>query len=444
MFDNLPALAFAWPFGIFVLLAGLCVGSFLNVVVCRLPAGKSIVTPPSHCMVCQAPIAWYDNIPVVSYVVLGGRCRRCGAKFSARYMLVELATGLIFFGYWLALVRLGLRPEAESLPVYGVYMVLAAALLASAIIDFDRKEIYTGVTNFAFAVAVVASLAWPAIQKASAYGHQLPQWTGWEHTDSLVQSLVGAAVGASLITLTRFLGTVAFRKEAMGTGDAYMMAAIGAALGPVGAVLVFLVAPFMGLPYGVWQVLRERRRRSAEEPKCGTPALGHAGDREALQPRAAVPHKSSHQVVPAEEPQFEPPPVRIRFGAFLATVLGVLTLIMAAASARPEWNTRARTLLAMGVLACGLGFYLLGREEDRDREADEAAAREALKKGGQAAKSRGDATKKAAAEQPDDSHQVPYGPFLGAAAGLVMLIQDHVVAQFGPGIEGLWHAAVGA
>jgi leader peptidase (prepilin peptidase) / N-methyltransferase len=417
MLENLLTFASAWPFGVFVLLVGLCVGSFLNVVICRIPAGKSIVTPPSHCMACQAQIAWYDNIPVLSYLVLGGRCRRCGAKFSARYMLVELAMGLIFFGYWLAFFRLGIRSEADHAAVYGIFMVLAAALLASGVIDFDRKEIYVGVTNFAMVVAVAASFFWPDIQEVGAYGNRLPQWTGWDRTDALVQSLIGAAVGSGVITLTRFLGTAAFRKEAMGTGDAYMMAAIGAALGPVAAVLVFLIAPFMALPYGIWQLIHERRGPDATA----------SGD----------------------QSQDELPPVKIHFGAFLATGLGFLMLILAAAVARPDWNTQARILLVMGAAACGLGFHLLGREEDRDRDAEEEAERDRQRrqkagKKGQAGRTGAGGKVAVAQDLPDESHQVPYGPFLGAAAGLVMLIQDHVLARFGPGIEGMWHALVGA
>ena len=92
MDGTLSELFSTWHFGFFFLALGLCIGSFLNVCIYRLPAGKSLVWPGSHCTSCEAPIAWYDNIPVASYFILGGRCRKCGAKFSARYMLVELAT----------------------------------------------------------------------------------------------------------------------------------------------------------------------------------------------------------------------------------------------------------------------------------------------------------------------------------------------------------------
>jgi len=260
--EPLP-LGAAWPFGVFFGLVGLCVGSFLNVCIHRLPAGKGLVWPGSHCPVCLAPIAWYDNVPVVSYFVLRGRCRRCGSRFSVRYMLVEAATGLVFFGYWLAYFRLGVRDGADHLAVYGVHMVLASALVASGVIDYERKEIYTSVTNTALAVGLVASLFWPEVQRAGAYDGRLPDWTGWSRADAVLLALVGAAVGAGIIYVTRALGTLVFRREAMGIGDVYLMAAVGGCLGWEAAVLVFFSAPFLGLVYGVWHLAR---RRGSEVP----------------------------------------------------------------------------------------------------------------------------------------------------------------------------------
>lgn len=272
MAEYLQEMAASWPFGIFMLLLGACVGSFLNVCIHRLPAGKSIVWPPSHCTTCLAMIAWYDNIPIVSYLVLRGRCRRCGAAFSVRYMLVELASALMFLGLWLAYFRLGawlgwpqrgIRPGVDHGGVYVVHMVLAAALLVSSIIDFERKEIYTSVTNVALAVGLVGSFVWPDVQRVGAYDGRLPAWTGWDRADAVLLSVVGGAVGAALIYVTRFLGTLAFRREAMGIGDVYLLATVGAVLGWEAAVVVFLAAPFIGLIYGLWHLAR---RKDSEVP----------------------------------------------------------------------------------------------------------------------------------------------------------------------------------
>jgi leader peptidase (prepilin peptidase)/N-methyltransferase len=265
-------MAALWPVGVFVFVLGLCVGSFLNVCIYRLPAGKSLVWPMSHCGTCLAPIRWFDNIPVVSYFLLGGRCRRCGSTFSVRYMLVELATGLLFLGYWAAYFRWGVRAGADHAGVYAVHMVLLAALVVSGVIDFERKEIYTNVTNVALAAALVGTLVWPDVQRVGAYDGRLPDWTAWPRANALALAIIGAGVGAGLIAVTRLLGTLAFRREAMGTGDIYLMATIGATLGWEAATLVFLLAPFLGLGYGLWQWTRKSDREVPYGPFLGLAA----------------------------------------------------------------------------------------------------------------------------------------------------------------------------
>ena len=268
---DLP-LGATWPWGVFFGLLGLCVGSFLNVCIHRLPAGKGLVWPGSHCPVCLAPVAWYDNLPVLSYFILRGRCRRCGSRFSIRYMLVEAATGALFFGYWLAYFRLGVRDGADQLAVYAVHMVLLAALVVSGVIDYERKEIYTSVTNTALVVGLVAALVWPQVQRVGTFAGRLPDWTGWPRADALLLALVGAAVGAGIIYVTRALGTLVFRKEAMGLGDVYLMAAVGGCLGWEAAILVFFAAPFLGLVYGVWHLIRKQDHEVPYGPFLGMAA----------------------------------------------------------------------------------------------------------------------------------------------------------------------------
>ena len=113
-------------------LFGLVIGSFLNVVIHRLPEGLSLSVPGSHCPVCETPIAWYDNVPVLAYLWLGGRCRHCGTSISLRYPAIELATGLLFAGLaW----RFG------ATPLLPVWCLFAAALVAAAAIDFDHQII---------------------------------------------------------------------------------------------------------------------------------------------------------------------------------------------------------------------------------------------------------------------------------------------------------------
>jgi leader peptidase (prepilin peptidase)/N-methyltransferase len=360
----------AWPAGVFVFLAGLCVGSFLNVCIHRLPAGKSLLWPPSHCTSCLAPVAWYDNLPVVSYVVLGGRCRRCGAGFSVRYPLVEGATGLVFLGYWLAYFRLGARAGADHAGVLVVHLALVGALIVSGVIDLERKEIYPSVTAWATAAGVGGSFLWPAVQRIADTRHGLPAVTGWERTDALVMALVGAAVGAALVHLTRILATQAFKKEAMGLGDAHLMGAVGAVLGWQGAIVTFFFASLLALPYGVYQLVR-----------AGGEGAASRGEGEA----------------PARRPALPWLPLGL-------TVAGLALMAEAGLAARGEWAIGPRLALAAGLGALGLAFWLAGRHQRRLAEAHQEPARAPA------------------------SHEVPYGPFLGAAAAVVLLAQDAVMA----------------
>ena len=390
MFDTLQTFDTTWMFGGFLFVAGLCIGSFLNVCIYRLPAGLSLVRPGSHCTSCQTPIAWYDNIPVASYLILRGRCRKCGASFSARYMAVELATGLLWFGCWLAYFKLGWRLGADHLGVYLVHMTLVSALLVSAVIDYERKEIYTSVTNLALAVGVAGSVLWLEVQKIGAYDGLLPDFgTGWNRLDAAVLSLVGAAVGAGLINLSRTLGTMVFRREAMGIGDVYLMAAIGAVLGWEAAVLVFLIAPFLGLPYGIGQLIWSKP----------VPAEAKPGGAEA-----------------------SAPPLKVNYGSLLATVVGFALMLASAAAARPAWNTNARVLLLAGLLAMGSSFLFIWREE-----------REMLS----------EPQEPTPAPETASSHEVPYGPFLGLAACAVMVLQDRLVEWFRPGLQEMVRSLLG-
>jgi len=451
----------SWPFGAFLFLLGLCVGSFLNVCIHRLPTGQSIVRPASHCTSCQAPIAWYDNIPVVSYFVLGGRCRRCGEPFSARYMVVELATGLIFAGYWAAYFKTGLRPEAAHGGVYAVHMVLAAALVVSGVIDLERKEIYTSVTNFALAVAVAGSFLWPEVQKAGAYDHALAPWVDWERADAALRALVGAAVGAGLIVLVRAGGTAVFGREAMGIGDAYLMAAVGAALGWEATVLVFFIAPFVALAYVFASAVRRAASGKAEGKKSASaagrktpiaPVVGMVLGFAALLTAAAGTYR--HWAIPvmpilavslvlflasywlwrrqgpaeAEAEAEEAPAARptVAWLPVAGTAVAMAGLAAVGVATGAGWMAGARVLLAASLTLAGLGFWLTSREEGQSAGEGEAAGPQA--------------------EDPS-GREVPYGPFLGLAAGLVMLFEGAIVGHFRPGVEGalrlVWQVLAG-
>lgn len=215
---------------------GTAVGSFLNVVIHRVPAGRSVVTPASACGACGHPIRWYDNIPIVSWLLLRGRCRDCSAPISARYPLIELA-GAVFFGVvaWRFLPEAGVSATAAAdWLVLGAFQFLAAASIALAAIDLETRRLPNVIVLPAGVVGLVAFLAAAVLTGAWA-------------------PLLGAAVG--LIVLGGVYAVPAFlRPDALGMGDAKLAAVLGVYLGwlgvesaLVGIVLGFLIAGVVGV-----------------------------------------------------------------------------------------------------------------------------------------------------------------------------------------------------
>jgi leader peptidase (prepilin peptidase)/N-methyltransferase len=168
-------------------IVGACVGSFLNVVIYRLPAGESIVHPPSRCPKCGYGLAWYDNIPVLAWFWLRGRCRKCGNPISVQYPLVEAITAILFGGWFFICYSTNLRPDfvdtgfAVTWPVYGVYVVLFAALLAATMIDARHYIIPLSIPWLVIAVAVVA-LPVAAAMQPRLVEEQTKRWSRVEPT----------------------------------------------------------------------------------------------------------------------------------------------------------------------------------------------------------------------------------------------------------------------
>ena len=226
--------ALPWFFPAAAFLFGTIVGSFLNVCIYRIPKGRSIVRPGSQCG-CGRPIAWYDNIPVLSWFILRGRARCCGQPYSFRYPLVELITGFLFLACWLAF------PPAKAL----CGMVFVSALICATFIDLDTFEIpdvfsvWLGVAGLALATAV------PALHGQQ---HELFVVASLR---SLTISLQGLLIGTGLVLWIAVLAYAILKKEGMGMGDVKLVGAIGAFCGWQGT----LVAVFGGAVLGsVWYV----------------------------------------------------------------------------------------------------------------------------------------------------------------------------------------------
>ena len=209
-------------------LLGLMVGSFLNVCIFRIPLGQSIVHPPSRCMKCGNALRWYHNVPVVSWLVLRGRCGFCGEPVSARYPAVELLTGVVF-----ALHGLAFEPG----PLMLVRLVFAAVLIVLAFIDIDHRILPDSMTLTGIPLGVLASLWLPP---------------GWR------DSLIGIAIGGGSLWLIAE-GYYRWRKvEGMGMGDVKMLAMIGAVLGWRAVVVTLVLSSCSGALVGAAMMTRTK------------------------------------------------------------------------------------------------------------------------------------------------------------------------------------------
>lgn len=237
---------------LFVFLFGLIVGSFLNVCILRLPKDESLLFPGSHCVSCNQAIAWQDNIPVVSFLALKGRCRRCGSRISRQYAVVEILTAFIFvfFYAWFGLSVKG-----------AVYLVFTLAILVESAIDWRHKIIPDVITLPGIAAGLVLSALFPSLQGETVF------WKG------LLQSFLGLIVGGGFLYL---LGTVAewvLKKEAMGGGDVKLLAMIGALLGVQAVFWTIFVSSLVGSLVGIIQRLRGGEERIPYGPYLGLGAV---------------------------------------------------------------------------------------------------------------------------------------------------------------------------
>lgn len=254
-----------WFFPAVVAVFGAMVGSFLNVVIYRVPAEKSIVTPGSHCG-CGRPIAWRDNIPVLSWLLLRGRARCCGQPFSFRYPLVELLTAGLFLACWLTF------PPA----VAAVGWVFVACLVCATFIDLDHMIIPDVFTLGLGVLGVLLSLLVPAL-----HGQQ-HEFFALGSLRSATVSLQGLLVGSGLVLWIALLAEFVFKKEAMGFGDVKFVGAIGAFTGWQGAVTSVFGGAVVGtlwfLVALIWQKIAGRSSAPAalksETPEGEPAALG--------------------------------------------------------------------------------------------------------------------------------------------------------------------------
>jgi leader peptidase (prepilin peptidase)/N-methyltransferase len=225
------------------LLFGLVIGSFLNVCILRLPHGMSVSRPRSHCPQCKKLIPWYDNIPLFSYLILGGRCRKCKKKISARYPMIEAVTGLVSV---LLYLKFGLSVE------WAVFLAFSSALLVLAFIDLDHRILPDVITLNGVWVGALVSIY---LALPSPLVSRLLRYVGFEAANprvvALVASLLGMIVGGGLLWAVAEAYLRLRGIEGMGFGDVKMMAMVGAFLGAPLALVTIMIGSLLGSVIGL-------------------------------------------------------------------------------------------------------------------------------------------------------------------------------------------------
>ena len=240
-----------WFLPTVVFIFGACIGSFLNVVIYRVPAGKSIVRPGSACA-CGAPIAWHDNIPILTWLILRGRARCCGRPFSARYPFVELLTAALFLACWLRL--------APAVAVCG--WLFLGSLVCALFIDLDHMIIPDAFTIGLAVEGLALSALFPALH--GLHGGPFAA----DSLRSLAESLTGLVAGSGTVLWIALIAEAMLKKEAMGFGDVKFVGAIGAFCGWHGAVFSIFGGAAVGV---VWLGLALAWQKLSGRPGSGAP-----------------------------------------------------------------------------------------------------------------------------------------------------------------------------
>lgn len=223
---------------------GACVGSFLNVCMLRWPMGQSIILPASRCSACGVKIPFSLNVPILGFFLLHGRARCCGAHLDPRYPAVEALTALIFTGLWF------LYPP----DLFLIYAVLSAGLIVASGIDLDHLVIPDGLTLGGVVAGISVSYLVPALQDRA------------DPTDAMIRSALSAAAGGIMLYALAKVASWLLQKEAMGTGDAKLLAAIGAFLGWASLPWILAASSILGAVVGVLILMKRKQKFGIKIP----------------------------------------------------------------------------------------------------------------------------------------------------------------------------------
>jgi leader peptidase (prepilin peptidase)/N-methyltransferase len=251
---------------VIVLIFGLLVGSFLNVCIVRLPRSRSIVNPPSHCPRCKERIKFYDNIPLISFLLLRGKCRRCGEPISWRYPLVELMNGLLYVWivreFWLG---------GETL----LLMAFCSSLIVITFIDFDFQIIPDVISLPGILIGIsIAPFFMSALNEPLPFhlGHFIPH--AGPHLITFLNSVIGMLCGAVPLFTLGWVWEKLRHIEAMGGGDVKLMGMVGAFLGWKGAFLTIFLGALIGSVVGIGLIMLKRHKMDKVIPFGPFLALG--------------------------------------------------------------------------------------------------------------------------------------------------------------------------
>lgn len=222
---------------ILIFVLGLIVGSFSNVCIYRIPRNESIIYPASHCPKCRSNISPKDNIPLLSYILLKGRCRNCKSKISIQYPIVEFLTGLTYLIIYLAY---GLSVQTL------IYIILSSALIIIAFIDLNEQIVPDVISLPGIVIGFIISFFVSHI--------------------SYMNSALGVLVGGGIILIIGLAGSVIFKKEAMGGGDVKLAAMIGAFLGWRYIIISLFLGFFLGALAGIFLILSKIKSREDAIP----------------------------------------------------------------------------------------------------------------------------------------------------------------------------------
>jgi leader peptidase (prepilin peptidase)/N-methyltransferase len=224
---------------------GLCFGSFLNVCICRIPAEISLSKPPSSCPKCKALIKWYDNIPIFSWLALGGKCRICKGPISIQYPIIELTTGLFFMTIYMIYGLSWITP---------VYCLAVFGLLLATFVDLEEMWIPDRVSIGGMIVFPILSALVPEL-------HGQTQWIA-----GFMDALTGLAVGFGVFWGIGKVGTAIFKKEAMGFGDVKLMGGLGALLGWQAVFYILFFSALAGSVIGMALIAMNKKELSSRIP----------------------------------------------------------------------------------------------------------------------------------------------------------------------------------